>query len=192
MAGPTAKRVAQETSEWGECAESSSLSSGVHIVSPECRAAEVVELGATAKAGERSVTEADGVAGLFGLVRLPLKGSSGDSTLSHIYERGAEDTEATPMTSQAPTGMLSMFLCLVLACGYDPSLCGAAVSDRADGHSDGGSASAGSKAVPLTSAASAVVGSTNLGPLCPTDFTVCLGVAGVFEEIARFGAPPVA
>lgn len=151
----------------------------------------MVEPSVTTKAGKHVATEADGVAGLFGLARLPMEGSSGDNTPSHIYERGAEDTETTLVTPPAPTGMLSRFLCLVLVCGYDPCLCGVVVSDRTNGHGDGGSASAGSEAAPLTSVAPAVVGFADLGPLCPADFKVRPGAVGVFEEIARFGAPPI-
>ena len=70
-------------------------------------------------------------------------------------------------------------------------VCGAVVSGQEDGHSNAGSTSANSEATP-SSAASAAVGSANLGPLCNVDFKVRPGAAEVYEEIARFGAPPLA
>lgn len=41
---------------------------------------------------------AEGVASSFGIASLPLEESSSDSTLSHVYGRGLEDTQVVPPT----------------------------------------------------------------------------------------------
>lgn len=110
---PTAKRVALEPSKQVERAESNSLCSGIHCVLPEHHAGEVVEPGVPMRAGGRVATEAASVAGLFVLARLPLDISSSGGTSSAAYDRGAQDTEIVPVTSQAPSGML-VFLPLLI------------------------------------------------------------------------------
>lgn len=67
---------------------------------------------------------------------------------------------------------------------------GAVASDQGDGHGDGGSESESFGVAP-SYAASAIVGSVNLGPLCPADFKVRSGAAEVYEEIVQFGTPPL-
>lgn len=87
--------------------------------------------------------------------------------------------------------MYRILFCFGLACRFNLATCGPIVGDGEGRASDGGSTSMSSEAIPSSAAAPAATGTEDLGLLCPTNFKVSEGAAGVCEEVAHFAAPPI-